>query len=317
MMIGCHVRYNDGCLKSISEHIETADSYGVKINAIQIFAIEPTGWKQMLTPDDINDLGEYFGSTDDSRPTLYIHGSYVNYIYNQRPQNTGNAARELIIGSKIHAKGVIIHLSRKPIDIIINAVRSVYERLSTSLGKLSKDEAEQIIRNLPKIYLETNTAKPNDDSYETPMKLRKLYEEIYSTSVTIMDTSMQLKDLVGLTIDTSHVHASGYDIRGRKKLTEYLAHIEIIRNMGFDIMFHLNDSKHPLGSAKDVHMSLFDGVLFGPYKHNPRESGLYDLLKYCEETNTPAILERKALLCDDASPCLTNDFIAISKLIRR
>ncbi|GAB6095216.1 deoxyribonuclease IV [Desulfatiferula olefinivorans] len=68
-----------------------------------------------------------------------------------------------------------------------------------------------------------------------------------------------LTPLMGVCLDTCHVHDAGYDIVG--DLDGVLA--EFDRVVGLDRLcaIHLNDSKHPMGSRKDRHEKIGHGSL--------------------------------------------------------
>jgi len=66
---------------------------------------------------------------------------------------------------------------------------------------------------------------------------------------------------VGVCLDTCHLIASGYDIASPEGYASTFTQFE--RLIGFDRlkMFHLNDSKKPLGSRIDRHEHIGDGCL--------------------------------------------------------
>lgn len=67
------------------------------------------------------------------------------------------------------------------------------------------------------------------------------------------------RDRLGVCLDTCHVYAAGYDLRG-----DYRGVVEEFdRTVGLERLrlFHLNDSRHPLGSRKDRHADVGEGEL--------------------------------------------------------
>ena len=54
---------------------------------------------------------------------------------------------------------------------------------------------------------------------------------------------------VGLCVDTAHVYVSGHDLGTKEQAKSYFDHLESIEPM----IIHLNDSKFPKGSKRDVH----------------------------------------------------------------
>jgi apurinic endonuclease APN1 len=69
------------------------------------------------------------------------------------------------------------------------------------------------------------------------------------------------KKRVGVTIDTCHLFAAGYDIRSEKAYAKTMA--ELNSKIGFEYLkaFHINDSKGELGCGKDRHENIGKGCL--------------------------------------------------------
>lgn len=68
-------------------------------------------------------------------------------------------------------------------------------------------------------------------------------------------------DRLGVCIDTCHIFAAGYDITTQPTYEATVA--ALAESVGLDRIraFHLNDSKHPLGSRKDRHEHIGEGHL--------------------------------------------------------
>ena len=66
---------------------------------------------------------------------------------------------------------------------------------------------------------------------------------------------------IGVCLDTCHLLASGYDVCSPEGYAETFKHFS--RTIGFDRLkvFHVNDSKRPLGSRVDRHEHIGDGFL--------------------------------------------------------
>jgi deoxyribonuclease-4 len=66
---------------------------------------------------------------------------------------------------------------------------------------------------------------------------------------------------LGICVDTAHIFESGVDLRTREGIAEVLR--ELDEGCGPDrlVMFHLNDSKTPLGSNRDRHENIGEGDL--------------------------------------------------------
>jgi deoxyribonuclease IV len=92
---------------------------------------------------------------------------------------------------------------------------------------------------------------------------------------------------VGVCLDTCHLIASGYDISSPQAYAATFAQFE--RLVGYDRlkMFHLNDSRKPLGSRVDRHAHIGEGCLgLEPFRrilNDPRFGGLPMLLETPKE----------------------------------
>ena len=98
----------------------------------------------------------------------------------------------------------------------------------------------------------------------------------------IIDMSA-FSEKIGLTYDTCHGFDAGFDIRNPDGVRKLLNDID--RSVGLDRlkMIHLNDSKFPLGAAKDRHESIGLG-------HIGKE-GFENFLSFDEIRKVPWILE--------------------------
>ena len=79
---------------------------------------------------------------------------------------------------------------------------------------------------------------------------------------------------LGVCFDTCHVFAAGYDIRTPETYAETMAAFDKAIGLGKIKCFHLNDSKHELGSNKDRHEHIGEGFIgksgFANFVNDPR-----------------------------------------------
>jgi deoxyribonuclease IV len=68
-------------------------------------------------------------------------------------------------------------------------------------------------------------------------------------------------DRLGICLDSCHLYASGYDITNRAELDRVLGAVD--ERIGLDrlLALHANDSKAPLGSNRDRHDNIGEGLL--------------------------------------------------------
>jgi deoxyribonuclease-4 len=87
---------------------------------------------------------------------------------------------------------------------------------------------------------------------------------------------------LGVCLDSCHLFASGYDVTKRVELDRLLR--ELDEHIGLDRLrcVHVNDSKAPLGSNRDRHDNIGDGLLgekLGVFLSHPRLQGLPAILE--------------------------------------
>ncbi len=87
---------------------------------------------------------------------------------------------------------------------------------------------------------------------------------------------------LGLCLDSCHLYASGYDVTKRSELDRTLD--EVDRGIGLDRLraLHVNDSEVPLGSNRDRHANIGEGLM---------GDGLGTFLAHPDLQGLPAVLE--------------------------
>jgi AP endonuclease-1 len=69
------------------------------------------------------------------------------------------------------------------------------------------------------------------------------------------------KSRVGVCIDTCHTHAAGYDLRSPEAFQKTMEDFESIVGLSYLKALHLNDSKAPFASHRDLHANIGTGFL--------------------------------------------------------
>ena len=86
------------------------------------------------------------------------------------------------------------------------------------------------------------------------------------------------KDRIGVCLDTCHVFAAGYDLRAPSAFKKTLQDFDEIIGMKYLRALHLNDSKAPFSSHRDLHQNVGLGFLglraFHNIMNEPRFEGL-------------------------------------------
>jgi len=107
------------------------------------------------------------------------------------------------------------------------------------------------------------------------------------------------KERVGVCLDTCHVFAAGYDVRTPETFADTIEKFDEIVGLKYLMALHLNDSKAPLGSGRDLHANIGTGFLglraFHALVNEPRLWGLPMILETpieVKDTNGKEIQEK-------------------------
>ena len=115
---------------------------------------------------------------------------------------------------------------------------------------------------------------------------------------------VRLKDKIGVCLDTCHVHDAGYDIAG--DIDGVLAEFDRVIGLEKLKAVHLNDSKNPLGAAKDRHAKIGEGYIglaaFGRIICHPKLQGLPFVLETPQEDLSGYGHEIELLRCLASGP---------------
>lgn len=92
------------------------------------------------------------------------------------------------------------------------------------------------------------------------------------------------KSRIGVCIDTCHVFAAGYDLRSPEAFAETMEKFDVVVGMRYLKALHINDSKAPLGSHRDLHQNIGTGFLGLRAFHNVMNEANFDGLPLILET---------------------------------
>ena len=87
---------------------------------------------------------------------------------------------------------------------------------------------------------------------------------------------------LGVCLDSCHLYVSGYDVTDPAALDAVLDEVDAAIGLDRLRALHVNDSKAPLGSNRDRHENVGDGLMgskLGVFLRNPRLQGLPALLE--------------------------------------
>lgn len=103
------------------------------------------------------------------------------------------------------------------------------------------------------------------------------------TQIANILSKVQRTDKMGVCLDTAHIFASGYDIRGYRGYEKVLSKFDRLIGTDRIKVIHLNDSKASLGSRLDRHAGIGKGTMGLQVFHA--------IMRDCRFSNTPKIIE--------------------------
>lgn len=295
-MLGIHVKKVSSVLeppnrdrKTIAEAIEV-DCSVLGLDSVQVFSHGPRNHNRNFSEKDMRDIRKL-----SKKVCVSVHSSYPSVaIWKLTHVNKGSVVSKRIINHirdqleccvKMGAVGLVVHISRKTIDVIREAMEVV----------------EPVIKEIGvPIWLEMISSRAHEDlTYETPKKINRLVKALENIDPNVW----------GLCVDTAHVWGSGTDISTYVQMEAWFTDLSCSARKKISI-FHLNGSSSDMGSGKDKHEIAFcdSDQIYRGYKAGPGGSGVRSIIKYCAPRHIPVILEINRGLEADAVACI--DIIA-------
>src|SRR3954452_20768087 len=236
MYIGAHLSSSGG----IHTAIDRAEAIGA--DAVQLFTQSPRAWRP-TNHDPAN-----FERFKERRAEAGIGGFACHALYlinlESRKDEIYEKSRAALentmdVACAIEADGVVFHIGSHQgagfeagLERAVPALREVLKRCSETTWLLIE-----------------NSAGAGDTIGRSIDELAALY------------AALGKHERLGICLDSCHLYVSGYDITRREELDKVL--VEVDEKIGLDRLrvLHVNDSKAPLGSNRDRHDNIGDGLL--------------------------------------------------------
>jgi deoxyribonuclease IV len=252
VQLGAHVSTSGG----IHTAIDRIEAMGG--DCVQIFTQSPRAWRP-TNHDPAN-----FERFKERRAEARIGGVVCHAVYlinlaspNDDLYEKSVAALEntVDVASGIEADGVVFHVGSHQgagfevsLKRVVPALRKALKRCSETTWLLIE-----------------NTAGTGDTIGRSIDELAALYD------------ALDAHERLGICLDSCHLYASGYDVTNRAELDRLLG--EVDQRIGLERLraLHVNDSKAPLGSNRDRHDNIGEGLIgeeLGVFLSHPRLQGL-------------------------------------------
>ena len=250
-LLGAHVSARGG----LPAALQRAGALGC--NCMQIFASNPRSWNGPA-PTPGEGLAYRRGVARSGVRAAVVHAIYLVNLASPKAEVVARSRRSVIrdlrAAAVMDARGLVLHPG-------------------SDLGEGGGED--RLIRHLAAVLR------------AVPAGPRVLLEGMAGTRHSLGDfatlgrVGARLGRRVGYCLDTAHLCASGYDLAGNftALVRDLNRHLDVSR-VG---CLHVNDSRHPVGSRRDQHANLLEGVI--------GRRGFVRMLAHPPFRHLPAILE--------------------------
>ncbi|HLQ30353.1 MAG TPA: deoxyribonuclease IV [Ktedonobacteraceae bacterium] len=257
--LGRHMPLNAKPLKAL----EIAQQIGC--NAIQIFASNPTGWRP--TADDPKACAA-FAQAVRSRELdpVVIHAPYLinlaspdDFIWEK---SIALLRWTLQRGALLGATFVVFHTGSHR----GTGVEAGIARIASAIARILPETPPEVM-----LLLENDVGAGDS--------LGHSFEQIGA----VLNLLPQHAERLGVCIDTAHLWGAGHDISTASASRQVLQHFDEAIGLARLKVIHLNDTEKALGSHRDVHARLGEGII--------SEEGLRTLLHDARLEHAAVLLE--------------------------
>ncbi|GAC1461312.1 MAG: deoxyribonuclease IV [Ktedonobacteraceae bacterium] len=282
MRIGRHMPTHSKMVKAA----ELASSLGCE--AIQVFVSNPTGWRP--TADD--PVGSAAFKTITEALVLSPVVIHAPYLINLASPDALIWEKSIALltwtmqrGTQIGASYVVFHTGSHR----GSGVEAGLTRIAQAVERIIAESPEAVM-----LLLENDVGAGNavGHSFEQLSQVLHLLPEVF-------------EERVGVCLDTAHLWGAGHDIGSVEAASQVLNHFDETVGLRRLKVLHLNDTEMALGSHRDVHARLGEGII--------GEEGLRTLLIDPRLEHVAVILETPILTDDKDKEDWAHDKTQIAK----
>lgn len=198
--------------------------------------------RKKLSELKIKEAKDLMDSSGLSFENVVVHAPYIINLANPDPEKRNFAisflTEEVKRTDQMHVSQIVLHPGSAVGKDREEAIRWIAEGIN------------QVILNTKgskvKIALETMAGKGNE--------VGKTFEELKSIIDLIHDQTR-----ISVCFDTCHTHDAGYDVKDH--FDDVIKHFDQVIGTSYISVFHINDSKNPMGASKDRHENIGFGYL--------------------------------------------------------
>jgi deoxyribonuclease IV len=250
------VLFGGHCPGGIKKALDNGHAFGM--DAVQLFVQSPRAWR--FPEHDPADLEAFRERREElGIGAVSVHALYLLNLASPKDdfyEKSVTTLRSTVdTGCAIGAEAVVFHVGSH----LGSGFEAALDRVIPALG-----EALERCNDTTWLCME-NTAGTGGTIGRSLDELAALYEEL--------DRHPRL----GVCLDSCHLFASGYDVTDRGELDKTLARLDELIGLDRLRCLHVNDSKTPLGSNRDRHDNIGEGLMgegLGVFLAHPKLQGL-------------------------------------------
>lgn len=263
LKIGANLSVSGGYTKMI----ETANS--INANVVQCFIRNPrSGEMRTVNEADEKAAADLLRKYGIENSSLIAHAPYTMNPCSAKPEVREFTAKLM--------REDFEYLERLP-GVIYNFHPGAHTGQGAERGieLTSQILAETMWRGMKtKVTIETMAGKGTE--------IGKNFEEIRKMIDLVEEKNQKIKGMIGVCLDTCHVHDAGYDIIN--DLDGVLDQFDSVIGLSRLAAIHLNDSKNPIASHKDRHEVIGGGYIGLPAMINIINNKRLSDVPFCLET---------------------------------
>ncbi|KAF6228300.1 hypothetical protein HO133_008030 [Letharia lupina] len=255
MFIGAHVSGAKGVHNSVTNCVHIGG------NAFAMFLKSQKKWENPPLQDDHRDQFKAFCGEHEYDAASHIlpHGSYLVNLAQEDPEKATQAYNAFLDDlNRCESLGI-----------------RLYNFHPGWTGSHPRPSAiARIAKALNRAHAATKTVTPVLETMAGGGNvIGSTFEDLRDIIALVDD-----KNRIGVCLDTCHVHAAGYDLRKPVAFQKTLDDFDKIVGVKYLCALHLNDSKAPFSSHRDLHQNIGLGFLglraFWNVMNEPRFEGL-------------------------------------------
>lgn len=227
-------------------------AHSIGCNAIQIFASNPTAWRP--TADDPAACAAFAQATHDYElDPVVLHAPYlINLASPDEPiweKSLHLLSWTLLRGALLGATYVVFHTGSHRGAGVEAGIARIAQGITRIFSAISTDAEDRQVNPLPHLLLENDVGAGNS--------LGHRFEQIGA----VLDLLPRYREQLGVCLDTAHLWGAGHDLSTSESTQQVLQQFDQTIGLSRLKVIHLNDTKMALGSHRDVHSRLGEGII--------------------------------------------------------